>query len=302
MATVVYTSPISNATDAAFRIWVQELSDALTTVGMTLTSDTGQVNISTATISSTNYQIRTFPGTSPLYLRIEYTFISSSTVPSIRYIIGTGSNGSGTLTGVVSTTAITGNTLLSTTVPYTTYISCSSLFFGIVFKAGATATNNDRGNSVSVFFACRSTTPTGVGDGVGYTMYYATTPFVAGAGTGANAFIVGFYRIAGPTPGTVFQQPVAGSTQATSWFIPARVTSSITTTGDVQTYIVWSNLPDIVPLKQLCGYITSEIPTFTTFQNTTVGNTPATFLTLGNSSGSGNGVASGTNSLAMIWE
>jgi hypothetical protein len=104
-----------SSTLANFKSWAQAISTFMGTIGWTQTADTGQVNWSTIasvpTAGTFVYEIWE-PSSDPLqtgstayYLKIQYGQ-TSQTPPGIRIALqaGTGTNGSGTLTGL--TTAV----------------------------------------------------------------------------------------------------------------------------------------------------------------------------------------------------
>lgn len=100
----------SNGSDAVGRLWMSAISNALSAAGWTTTSDTGQINLTTvvmtgATNTSVGYQIwQTNDGLTTWYLKIEYgSGNANASTPGIWLTIGTGTNGSGTLTGQTST-------------------------------------------------------------------------------------------------------------------------------------------------------------------------------------------------------
>lgn len=106
MATATGNYPSDNSSLANFKSWAQAISNAFSTFGWTQTTDTGQVNWSTiAAVPSSTYVYEvwkandTQASTLPIYVKVEYGF--SSTSPRIRMTAGTGSNGSGTITGAV---------------------------------------------------------------------------------------------------------------------------------------------------------------------------------------------------------
>lgn len=100
----------ASANDAWFRI-LKNLSDALTTIGIPKTADTGQVNWASVTIPATGvytaYEIRKLndatAGADPVFMRIDYGAITigSNRHPILQITLGTGSNGAGTLTGTL---------------------------------------------------------------------------------------------------------------------------------------------------------------------------------------------------------
>jgi hypothetical protein len=83
----------------------------LTEVGLVQTSDTGQINLETvelpAVSTTAGYEIWRFndanQSNDPIYLKIEYGLGTTTSRPRLICSVGTGSNGSGTLTNPSST-------------------------------------------------------------------------------------------------------------------------------------------------------------------------------------------------------
>lgn len=99
-----------NSTATNFRAWAQFIHNALITAGWTVTADTGQINLTTVAApvganASQGYEIwQTNDGVSPtIYLKLEYGSGPSINFPAIWVTIGTGTNGSGTISGQVTT-------------------------------------------------------------------------------------------------------------------------------------------------------------------------------------------------------
>src|SRR6266478_9217496 len=110
MATSTGNSVNDNSSLANFKSWAQAISNAISGFGWVQTGDTGQVNWgSIASVPSSTYVYEIWKAndaaaaTLPIYLKIEYGF--SATVPRIRMTVGTSSNGSGTITGGVVSSA-----------------------------------------------------------------------------------------------------------------------------------------------------------------------------------------------------
>lgn len=107
------SSSLLNPTNAtnAIRDWAAFVEDTLvTTGGWVVTSDTGQTApASLATPGGANtkagYRIYrmadTLQSTNPVFLRIDYGSSASANTPAMWLTIGTGSNGSGTITGLL---------------------------------------------------------------------------------------------------------------------------------------------------------------------------------------------------------
>lgn len=114
MATQFSTAlQMSNSTAVLFRAWVQFIDDALLVhagSGWVNTADTGQLTISGASApgaanTKVGYRIYhmndTLQATSPLFMRLDFGSGSATSTPGVWITLGTGSNGSGTITGVL---------------------------------------------------------------------------------------------------------------------------------------------------------------------------------------------------------
>lgn len=134
-----YTVFNDHTSDANFRIWGKAISDNMTAVGLTQTSDTGQINWATVVRAGTNsnagYEIRAFSdtlqSTRPVYIRIDFGTGSSTSSPRLQWSVGTGTNGAGTLTGVILATVT--DTMFATgagsTTNYTSLMYCDGSSF-----------------------------------------------------------------------------------------------------------------------------------------------------------------------------
>lgn len=106
--------PTDSSTDALYQQWASGLSAAFTAVGFNKTSDAGQVvwdgtktSPRNATVSSPNWEIREFSdplqATSPVFVKIWYASSpGNANNPALLIEVGTNSDGSGNLTGNVS--------------------------------------------------------------------------------------------------------------------------------------------------------------------------------------------------------
>ena len=107
MATTTTTmTPYSN-TDALFRQWCQHIHDTLA-LGWTQTADTGQINLTTVTKpaganTKQGYEIwemaDSLQATAPCTIRIDYGSGAAATYLGVWLTLGTGSDGSGNITG-----------------------------------------------------------------------------------------------------------------------------------------------------------------------------------------------------------
>ena len=116
MAAVTMDLILSNAGDANFRAWGKAISDRFAAFGWAKTADTGQIDWATVLAPTSTNQIRGYEvwrmndalqAQAPVFLKIEYG--SSAAImsgPSLWFTLGTGSNGTGGLTGQVGTRVV----------------------------------------------------------------------------------------------------------------------------------------------------------------------------------------------------
>lgn len=105
------TMPTSITTDALFRAWGSVYGIRFALMGLIQTSDTGQINWTTVAFpaganASQGYEIWRFndalQATVPIFLKIEYGSGAVAADGAIWVTLGSGSNGAGTLNGVLS--------------------------------------------------------------------------------------------------------------------------------------------------------------------------------------------------------
>jgi hypothetical protein len=110
MTTAQWQTRIDVSTDAHFRAWGVAFDAALTSLGLVKTSDTGQVDWNTATWTANvvnGYEVWRFndalQATAPIFLKFRFYRSGFGGVPPMLFVtVGTGSNGSGTLTGTTT--------------------------------------------------------------------------------------------------------------------------------------------------------------------------------------------------------
>ncbi len=318
MTTSSTSAPLSMATNADFQAWVSEvITNLVTTCGLTQTTDTGQINTSSVTIptavdTSAGYVILTFNDTlqtatptSPnitasVYIKLEFGTGQSTSTPYTGYnpamwiTVGTGSNGTGTLTGVVGTRmSITqsNNSVNSATTAYTSYYMYNKTLgvAGMVFKVGST---NPSDQSYGGFYIFRSNDGSGnpTGDSVNVIASNATNP---NSGTFMNC--ISF---------------ISQLTYGGPWsFLPLSAynasTYSTTYNGNTFVFPVFYQ----TPYYSISAYgAVGSVFNFSvggTLSMTLIGSTPHTFLSTGQMFGTYSmaiGDYQNTSSFLMIWE
>lgn len=285
MTTHTYTSTFSQATDADFRAWGGDLSAALTTVGAIKTADTGQIDWATTTIPGSNntaagYEIRiindSLHATAPIYLKVEYGRGSAATVPSMWVTLGTGSNGSGTLTGVFAARfqfATSSTAIASTSTPYPTYVCMVDGCLWWALKVGGWSSVSDRGFHFAVMRTVDDSgdpTPDGA-------VYYQPPSANFASNATSYTFSTAYTRSSGPSlsiPGGNYSLMPYGITETVvsgvpGYFQSTRHYAPFPTIRPMQ-YVVSSNNGDGITL----GSVVDATP---------VGTTARTYLCVRNS-------------------
>lgn len=124
MTTAIQNVVHANNTDAEWRTWAGGLSAMLAAVGLVQTADTGQANWTTSTKpASPNtdaaYEVWRFNDASqsgaPIFIRVDYGAGAVATYPRVKFTVGQGSSGSGTITGSTQVKTVAANGILGTT-------------------------------------------------------------------------------------------------------------------------------------------------------------------------------------------
>lgn len=131
MATDTRSLPAFLSNDADFRSWGSGIAAQLLAMGLVQTADTGQINWTTVnrpgTSTAAGYEIWRFAdslqGTAPVFIKVEYGIAGVADRPSLWFTVGTGSNGSGTINGVVGTRCQIGAASKTAGVTLTSYCS-----------------------------------------------------------------------------------------------------------------------------------------------------------------------------------
>jgi hypothetical protein len=174
MTTATTATVVDITTDAGFRVACAEIIVILfTTLGLTQTADTGQINTATVTRSgSTNTSVGyvigrfndTAQSTSPIFFKLEFgTGATATTSVQLWITVGTGSNGSGTITGVVTARCGAGAATPNSNITAYTTRACYNttdgvLWLGWKYNSTALAPNNV---ALAGFLIARSNDNTG---------------------------------------------------------------------------------------------------------------------------------------------
>lgn len=286
----------SFTTDAKFRTWGSAVSAAVVASGLTVTSDTGQINWTTVTRPTTasakaGYEIYRFndslQSTAPIFLRIDYGSAASTTGANqnLWLTVGTGSDGAGNITGVYFVTlslcqaGTTGssNATMSVRAAYSTTAGAAFVDAGVAPSAGVCT------GSFVIQRTCDATgAPTGQG---------ASVVWFRGSASTAQQYSVSFspYAIfASRAPAVGVLSPAAGS--------------SVSGGGVIELYRLWVTCPTPVGSVGSLGYWNADITAAATFSAAPFGSTSHTYVALGTGTGIYEQGGNTSISAAAIWE
>ena len=289
MATHQYSAFLNHTTNTGFRAWglafTTALADSSLGGGLVKTSDTGQIDWTTVTRGGQNitdgYEIWRLAN-SALYFKFEFgTGNGSTSQPQMWITVGTGSNGSGTLTGQLSTRATWchNGVAASTSTNYTTYICVLADVIAICFCANSVSSTSNMGTLI--ISRTHDSTHTVTSEGYGVIRQVSTTSISAQGVRTASVASTG-------TDSTFFCTNVGAST-------------GLDSNSDIRVFIPYIECKsNAVANFAACGYVAATWAELSTKVITLFGSTSHTYLSLGNQGGV-NDNASGM-SLAMIWE
>jgi len=298
------TSVVDHTTDAAYHTWVAEAISAIfTSIGLTQTADTGQTTnggttrpaINTAGGYVTGRFNDTAQSTSPVFFKLEFGTGASVNNPQMWITVGTGTNGSGTITGTTTVRAAvcTGGALVSTVTSYPSRFVWNPTygFFGFVWKSGSPGTQTTQGG----FFLCRSTNSSGA----------VTTDAVilitnSNTATGSSS---------DPAYMQVYSYLTAGlvtlPTQNNWGFWPLGLTTTVVS-GQISLVPIFVVYPTLAFHACMGIGLLGETPIGNTTSLAMVGSTALTFLSVGSPFGAtsteGINLSPATHTIMMLWQ
>lgn len=292
MTTQSWSTRIRHDSDAMFREWGSELSAKFAAAGLVQTSDTGQIDWGTVTRAGTNsnagYEIWRFDDTqqssAPIFMRMDYGTGANASGPRLQITVGTGSNGSGTITGTALTSArsvIGANSAQTSDTSRNSYVCVTEGFFGLNWKVGA-------GTGVEGWFFLNRTNTAGTPDATG-----AFVLWITGLASSMTAQALRFSA----TAAAYTARTSASTAQICLW--PQSPSSSLVG-SDFQAALAFTITPRVQPLDGICGILSSELVPFNTFTATLIGTTPRTYLALNTPFAVMD--PSGSLNPAMLWE
>jgi hypothetical protein len=263
MTTTTWASIVDQSTDAAFRVWGLEFAAKLAVVGLVQTADTGQINWVTVNRAGANtaagYEIWRFAD-STIYMKIEYGSGGANTNPNMWITVGTGSNGSGTITGQTNTRSTFVNTSLPTSgvTVLTSYMCAVADAFSVAWKlSGSTIVG-------ATLVVGKTVDGTGVATSTGFGVLRQQ----------GNAQL-SFQSVRTASTATTF-------TDATTMYLCTPGNPTSTDVGsNKQAYEIWLNVPEVIPFNWANGVLLTEAPRGTSLVVAMTGTTTHTYLAIG---------------------
>lgn len=267
MTTTTWSTNAYVSDTATFRAAGLEIKNALTTLGCVQTADTGQINWATVTYPGVNadggYEVWRFndalQGTAPIFFKITYGHHNNGSPAYIRLNlqVGTGSNGTGTLTGTLST-------LITATRVATPSVG-NFPSYGCMVNGNLTLALKLTSGGDGWFSICRAQDATGAD--------VTTGAMVAVRSINDNQSLH-FTTINFVTPAKV-----QDNVQSYNSLRIGNIASSLSA-GNNQAYLVWGAYPQPLVHIGICGFIEGEIAHGATFATALVGATSRTYLAL----------------------
>lgn len=278
MTTATTSNLFNPTTDAGFRAICSSIHTMLNSLGgfFVQTSDTGQINLATVThptVASTmqGYECYTFTDSiGSLAVKVEYgsgTVVTGNWSFGMAVTIGTGFDGSGNVTGILSARLLsTAGALTSNTTSYPSYCCATTGSFWILVGVGGTGAVT--GTAQSFFGFARSCDSTGAATGTGIETFVVNV-----SGTSDTVRCINLSTLATLT-----------TTTGQHCLIPYGITASNYGTGGNNIYQYFRHELPLLPTLTsafVASYITAEGGAATTTTSAIVGSTTLTLFFTG---------------------
>lgn len=290
MAVNSFSSLFDHTDDVSFRAWGSEFSAALLAVGLTKTSDTGQIDWGTVAKPTANtdagYEIWRFndalQATQPIFMKFSFGTHSTLAKGRIRVVVGSGSDGAGNLTGAEwddgggsnskQSLNFTSTVVDPTTQAYPSYFCYNSTLgvLTIVWKLGSDGATYGDG----LFVLSRTMDPAGTPNAAGFGWLRPPSTYTTAAvNQGAHDGTTVKWSWTGGGGG------ISAAPLSTFCFVPDMWQSSANP-ANPNAYVSWINIGTLYPTHAACGHHRDEVTAGTTFSVALLGPTPHTYLSV----------------------
>lgn len=288
----------SFSTDAKFRTWGSAISAAIVASGLTVTTDTGQINWTTvtkptATVTKAGYEVYKFndtlQSTKPIFFRIDYgsSTVASGNGPNTWLTVGTGSDGAGNITGTALGLAVTASPLsTSSSAP-----DVASVSVGASYSTGAGACLILCGFPVSgqATLSCGFWALSRTSDTSGNPTSSGLAIFIKPSGS--SALVCVSYDVS-----TAYAARNVGSASLST-------AASISGGTTIQLYRNYAIAPTPIPILGALSYYTTDVSTGAIFGAAPFGSTSHNYRAFGTTQAGGHDTSANSNMCgAYIWE
>lgn len=316
MTTSLTYSPLDHSTTAGFRLWGAEFHAQLLACGLTLSSDTGQINWTTATIGAINtypgYEVwqfnDTLQSTTPIFLIFQFGTSNYLPSPSIKITVCGATNGAGTAVGYNVVFYCGGSNYnvapASTSVFYPSRFCYNAAlgFFGFAWKTGANTNSGSTNASYLSAFIFRSNNSAGAPTGTTVNVLTSAGGQLAVAGYGDMICLNFAQGVSYPSTYALSQY----------WSFRPFMQPSTIINAQIAVDPVFFMTPSMGITPTLARGLITEIPMGSQISLTLVGSTPCNYIQVGNAFPSygtvaytGLDAATQTNAnvgLLMLWQ
>lgn len=299
MATASTNTTLSNASNAAFQAWVNEVYTALVTnCGLTQTADTGQMAVPcTTAVPAANtiagYYMFAFndplQATAPCFFKLEFGLNTNSGAGFI-ITMGTSTSGTGTVTGTVGTRVAVASGATIAGAGVTNYVSrymYNNVYgaCGMSFKIGSQS-GGSANAAMGGFYFMRSVNNAGAATGTSMMLFTSSTSITYGGSS--NPTLQGISYV----PSATAFGPINPSyvTWTGGFSVPALAPSQTVTGTTGQVFPIFQYAPTATTppygiTNQAAMGCIGEWPLGTSGPITILGSTSLTYMSVGNFTG-----------------
>jgi hypothetical protein len=253
MTTATSSFVWAGSSATATRTWIDGVKNVILAAGLTVTTDTGQLDTTTivatpAANSTMGYHVFKFPdalqATTPIIIKLTYSQSASST-PYVSVDVGSSTNGAGVVAVPLINVAVNSQTNHNTTTAIPSYACYVDGTFTMVLGYNyATGSNN---NSISALVIDRARNTAGVAESSGFLV---ETP---SAGQATNSQSRSFYGAASPAVSAAFVPSL----------IPSRNAVGSAMGLDVNVFRHYMMIPGVRPSLGSLTYFAGEFAALT---------------------------------------
>lgn len=286
MTTKTYTDLIDHTSDAGYRAWASRLHNAFVECGLVATNDSGQIDFDVATRPAThsfdNYRIYRFDdamqSSRPIFIRVEYGTGADTDRPALRIGVGSGTDGSGKLTGMALNAKYVSYDRMDTsnhqTRLYPTRVCVVDGCFWFVSGTGSYSSSTSSLPSAWAFFVIGRTVDN-VGDADDRGALVITRNNSDSTSASPTAYMASYPWTFRYNKSAIFPMDIGSSCLFVGGIQPT------VDSGKFQAFVHYASFPEAVLVPWLFTVNNSELSEGATFDASPVGGTGHKYISLG---------------------